>query len=179
MKTKALLAAAVLALGAALPAHAEESALPGDIVTGVMPLVTYGIARFKDDGKGEGEFWRNLIATEVTVSALRYGLKDTEWSTRPNGHPYGFPSGHAGFVGANAAYLWERFGWEYGVPAYLAAGYVDWNRVETGHHRWRDVIAAHAIAIGMSKLFVTPADATFIAPTVGPDWMGLRIERSF
>jgi hypothetical protein len=65
------------------------------------------------------------------------------------------------------------------VPAYLLSGYVAYVRVDTDHHRWRDVIAGGLVGYAMSKLFVTPEGATQLAPLIGPDFLGMRWERSF
>jgi membrane-associated phospholipid phosphatase len=153
--------------------------LSGDIVTALLPLTAYGIAHFKDDGEGEFQFLRSHAASLVLNSALRLAFNQTSWGERPNGSPYGFPSGHTAFVVTSAAFLQDRYGWKYGAPAYAAAAYVSWVRVDTDHHRWRDVIAGAALSYGVSKLFVTPQNATYIAPIVGPDFIGMRWERSF
>ena len=112
-------------------------------------------------------------------NSLRLAFNETSWGERPNGSPYGFPSGHIGFATSSAAYLQDRYGWEYGLPAYAVVGYIAHVRVDTGHHRWRDVFAAVGVSMGVSKLFVTPEKATYIAPIIGPDFLGLRWERSF
>ncbi len=160
-------------------AAAIEEELPADIVTGLLPLATYGLIKYKDDDDGEGQFLRSVGFSLLLNSTLRYALKDHEWSERPNGSPYGFPSGHAGFVVSNAAFLSERYGWKFGLPAYAASAYVMYIRVDTEHHRWRDVIAGGLLGYGMAKLFVTPEGATHLAPIIGPDFLGMRWERSF
>jgi len=156
-----------------------DEELSADIITAVVPLTAYAIAHYKDDGDGEGQFLRSNAASLVLNTTLRLAFNETDWGTRPNGSPYGFPSGHVAFMTSSAAFLQDRFGWEYGVPAYLLTGYVAWVRVDTDHHRWRDVAAAAGLSIGVSRLFVTPQNATHIAPIIGPDWLGMRIERSF
>ena len=153
--------------------------LAADLVTAALPITSYAIAHYKEDGEGEGQFLRSVGVSLVLNTALRVGFNQTSWGERPNGHPYGFPSGHVGFMTSSAAYLQDRFGWKYGVPAYALAGYVAWVRVDTEHHRWRDVAAAAALSIGVSKLFVTPEGATHLAPIIGPEWFGMRWERSF
>jgi membrane-associated phospholipid phosphatase len=158
-------------------ALSEETS--GDIVTGLLPLTSYAIAYYKDDDEGKKQFIRSNIVSLVVNSALRLAFEQTSWGTRPNGHPYGFPSGHAAFVTSSAAFLQDRYGWKYGVPAYVLVGYVTYVRVDTDHHRWRDVAAGAALSYGISKLFVTPQNATHIAPIIGPDILGLRWERSF
>jgi membrane-associated phospholipid phosphatase len=185
MRTRSLkwpvLAAALLALPA-LPASAGSYSnleTSGDVLTAALPIMSYGVALLKGDGEGEHEFLRSNVASLIVTSVLRVGFNQTSLGARPNGNRYAFPSGHVAFITASAAFLQDRYGWKYGVPAYLAVGYVSWVRLENRHHRTRDVLAGAAVSIGVSKLFVTPAGATYIAPIVGPDWIGMRIERSF
>lgn len=178
--TRFTVSAALLALclhaGSAIALDEET---PADIATGILPLATYAITWAKDDDEGGYQFLRSTGVSLVLNSALRLAFNETDWGERPNGSPYGFPSGHTAFVMSSAAFLQDRYGWKYGLPAYLVVGYVSWVRVDTDHHRWRDVIAGAALSYGVSKLFVTPQSATHIAPIIGPDWLGLRIERSF
>lgn len=150
-----------------------------DIVTGILPLTSYAIAYFKDDDEGKKQFLRSTAASLVVNTLLRGAFDQTSWGTRPNGHPYGFPSGHTAFVTSSAAFLQDRYGWKYGLPAYVMVGYVSYVRVDTDHHYWRDVIAGAALSYGISKLFVTRQNATYIAPVIGPDFIGLRWQRSF
>jgi len=77
------------------------------------------------------------------------------------------------------ACLQDRYGWKYGLPAHALVAYVSYVRVDTDHHRWRDVAAGAAVSYGISKLFVTPENATHLAPVIGPDFLGMRWERSF
>lgn len=179
------LAAALAALLAlpALPAAADEDysggELAADIVTATMPVAAFAIAHYKDDGAGEGQFFRSNAASLLLNTTLRVAFNQTSWGERPNGNRYAFPSGHVTFVAAQAAFLQERFGWKYGLPAYALVGYVAYVRVDTDHHHWRDVLAGAALSAFTAKLFVTPHDAVHIAPVVGPEWIGLRLERSF
>jgi len=168
---------ALLCLHSLKAAASEE--LPADIVTALLPLTTYGIARYKGDVEGSKQFLRSTGTSLVVNSSLRLAFNGTSWGERPNGSPYGFPSGHAGFVTSSAAFLKDRYGWNYGLPAYALVAYVSYVRVDTDHHRWRDVAAGAAVSYGISKLFVTPENATHLAPVIGPDFLGMRWERSF
>lgn len=174
--------AALLAFQA-LPAAADDeytrSELSADVVTAALPLAAFAVAHYKDDGAGEGEFLRSNAASLLINTTLRVAFNETSWGERPNGNQYAFPSGHVAFVVTQAAFLRERFGWKYGLPAYALSGYVAWVRVDTDHHHWRDVIAAVALSEAVAQLWVTPHDAVRIAPLVGPEWLGVRFERSF
>jgi membrane-associated phospholipid phosphatase len=176
-------AAALLLAVLLLPARAHAiqgwQETSGDVLTGVVPLTALYIASREDDNEGRQQ-WLWSTATALAVnSGLRYGLKDTEWSARPNGHSYGFPSGHVGFIGSGAAFLSERYGWKYGVPAWAATGYVAWVRVETDHHHWRDVIAGSLVAWGVSRIFVTPQGSLEASPVIDEDKAGLVLRYRF
>lgn len=153
--------------------------MSGDIVTVVLVGGAYGVALARGDGEGEHEWMRSTGVSLVINTALRGAFNSTYLGKRPNGHDYAFPSGHSAFVVSSAQFLMDRYGWQYGVPAYLLVSYVSWVRVDTDHHHWRDIIAGAAVSWSVSKLTVTPQGATHIAPIVGPEWLGIRIERSF
>jgi len=170
-------AVALLCLHSLAAAASEQ--LPADIVTVLLPLTSYGIARYKGDVEGSKQFLRSTGASLVVNSSLRLAFNGTSWGERPNGSPYGFPSGDAGFVTSSAAFLQDRYGWKYSLPAHALVAYVSYVRVDTDHHRWRDVAAGAAVSYGISKLFVTPENATHLAPVIGPDFLGMRWERSF
>lgn len=172
----ALLATCCLYSGSAA-AISEE--LPADIVTGLLPVASYAIAYFKDDDLGKGQLLRSNVASLVLTTVLRGAFNETDWGERPNGDPYGFPSGHVAFSSASAAFLQDRYGWQYGLPAYALVGYVAYVRVNGHNHHWRDAVAGAALSFGVSKLFVTPEHATHLAPLIGPDFFGMRWQRSF
>lgn len=157
----------------------DQVVLAGDIVTVLLPIAALSTVWIKGDGEGGKQWLRDTIIAEVVVTALRVGFNQTSWGERPNGNEYGFPSGHAGFVFSQAGFLQERYGWKFGVPALVAASAVAYIRVDQDKHYWRDVLVGGALGYGAALLTVTPDDATYIAPIVGPDWMGIRFERSF
>lgn len=150
-----------------------------DIFTAVVPLTGLAVAYFKDDTEGQKQWLRNTGVNQILVSSLRLGFNETSLGERPNGNSYGFPSGHVAFVMSGATFLGERYGWKWGTPAYLAASYVAYVRVDEDHHHWRDVIASTVLAYGVAKLTVTPENASYLAPVIGPDFLGLRWQRSF
>jgi membrane-associated phospholipid phosphatase len=171
---------AVLALHSA-PAAAGNGpdVVATDVLTAVVPLTGLAVAYFTDDVEGQKQWLRNTTVNQVLVSALRIGFNETSLGERPNGNPYGFPSGHQAFIMSGATFLGERYGWKWGTPAYMAAAYVAYVRVDEDKHHWRDVLAASALAYGVALVTVTPENATYLAPVIGPDFLGLRFERSF
>lgn len=164
----------------ATPAKALEADLfATDLLTAIVPLTGLAVAHFSDDDEGEKQWWRNTLENQVVTSALRVGFNETSWGERPNGSDYGFPSGHVSTVTSGAAFLGQRYGWKWGAPAYLASVYVAYVRVDDDKHHWRDAIAGAAVAYGVAWLTVTPEHATSLAPIIGPDFLGLRWQRSY
>jgi membrane-associated phospholipid phosphatase len=179
---KAILSAAIaimLCLHSATAAAAVKPELPANIVMVGVPIAAYFIAGSKDDDEGQKQLVRSVAAGVVAHALLSAAFNYTNWGERPNGSGHAFPSGHVTLVTSGAAFLQDRYGWKYGLPAYAAVLYVADVRVETGHHRWRDVIGGVALGWGVSKFFVTPQNATYIAPVIGPRFIGFRWERSF
>lgn len=150
-----------------------------DILTGIVPLTGLAAAYFKDDTEGQKQWLRNICVNQVLISGLRVAFNETSLGERPNGSEYGFPSGHVAAVMAGATFLDKRYGWKWGVPAYMATACVAYVRIDEDQHHWRDVIASGVIAYGVAMLTVTPENATHLAPVIGPDFIGLRWERSF
>lgn len=94
-------------------------------------------------GSPRHDLFLALGRTVVVTKALKYTVDET----RPNGEPHSFPSGHTSMAFTGAEFIRKQYGWGWGTPAYLAAGFVGWSRVETDHHYWRDVVAGAAIGI--------------------------------
>jgi len=77
-------------------------------------------------------------------------------SQRPDGSDFeSFPSDTTALAASGSSYLWARYGWEYGLPATLATGFVAYSRVDADKHHWYDVLASEAISIGFAAL-LTP-----------------------
>jgi membrane-associated phospholipid phosphatase len=178
-----LICAIVAALGlyAATPAAANDAnVMATDILDGVVPLAGLAVAYFKDDTEGQKQWLRNICVNQGLTWALWPIFNQTSLGERPNGDPRNsFPSGHVSLVMSGATFLDRRYGWRWGVPAYVASAYVAYVRVDENKHHWRDVIASAVLSYGVAMLFVTPKNATHLAPIIGPDFIGLRWGRSF
>jgi len=147
--------------------HAEGSFEQyGDIGQFAIPVTAGVISLYKDDTDG----FRSLALSTITSTVAVQILKQTVHERRPNGGQHSFPSGHTGFAFSGASYLQRRYGWEYGVPAYIAAGAVGWSRVNAKKHYWHDVIAAATISIGVNYYFTDPQDGDHqlsLTPMIG------------
>lgn len=148
-------------LGICLFAIASSQALAAshkgieDAGTGVaiaLPVIAGGISIYRRDGEGLEEL---LIDTGLTVGTA-FALKHIVREQRPDHSDFhSFPSDTAALAFAPASYLWDRYGWEYGAPAYLAGAFVAYSRVDADKHHYWDVLASAAIAFSYSKLITT------------------------
>ena len=149
----------MVALGAAaiLPCqtHALDSMTRnGNVLTVALPTVAAGLTLANGDMEGLTQLVKSEAATLVIVEVL----KSSTHQTRPNGKDdKSFPSGHTAVAFSAAQYMQMKGGWEYGVPAYLAASYVGNSRVEAREHRWRDVVAGAATGVLTTYYFTDEA----------------------
>ncbi len=147
----AAIACACLFVGSTA-AHASTIESAGTAIAIGMPIVAGGISVVKDDWTGVAQL---VVDTGLTVGTA-YGLKQIVREQRPDHSDFqSFPSDTAALAFAPAAYLWDRYGWEYGVPAYAAAAFVGYSRVDAKKHHWWDVVASAGIAWTYSRLITT------------------------
>ena len=104
--------------------------------------------------------WKGLlqgVETAAVTAGVTYLLKYTVKERRPDGSDlHSFPSGHTAVSFATATYLQRRYGWKFGVPAYVLSTYVGWGRCFAKRHYWYDVIAGGAIGAGSALIFTRP-----------------------
>lgn len=143
--------AALLLLISGQAALAGTESLGTDVAI-ALPVIAGGITLARDDWKGAAQVTVDTIATV----GLAYGLKHVIREQRPDKSDFkSMPSDTAALAFAPAQFLWDRYGWRYGVPAYAAATFVAWSRVDAQKHHWYDVAASAGIAFGVSKIFTT------------------------
>ena len=130
--------------------------ITGDVLLGAMPVLALSSTFiWKDGQKGTYQFFKSLAGTIALTSGLKLAIN----KERPNGeNNNSFPSGHTSVTFASAAFVQKRYGWEFGIPAYLLAGYVGYTRIEANKHDFVDVLAGAAIGVGMSYLFTKRYD---------------------
>lgn len=124
----------------------------GDILQFALPLTAAGLTLGHRDGTGALQLGESLGVTLAVTYALKYTVNET----RPNGGSQSFPSGHTSVSFSAAEFMRKRYGWEYGIPAYAAASFVAYSRVESGEHYAHDVVAGAAIGVLSSYLFTKP-----------------------
>lgn len=153
MMRKAILAACFVFVTASSSAQANGLESVGTAVAIAMPVIAGGVAlAHNEDWTGVAELGVDTLASVGTAYALNHITH--EW--RPDhSDDHSLPSDTAALAFAPAAFLWDRYGWKYGLPAYAAAAFVGYTRVDARKHHWYDVAASAGIAWTYSQLFTT------------------------
>ena len=151
----------------------KEIERAGDILELAMPLTAYGMTFVFDDYEGRRNFSKSFLSTMGTTYALKYSIQDE----RPDGGGQSFVSGHTSVAFSSAAFIQRRYGWKYGIPAYLCASFVGWSRVQSGKHYTDDVLRGAAIGILSSYIFTRPYNKNIrVSPLVGDRTFGLDLQ---
>lgn len=168
----------LLLLAASTPATAASTSnveTAGKVVAFALPVVAVGISL------GHHEDWDGVaelgVSTAATLGAV-YLLGQVVHEQRPDRSDFhSFPSDTAALAYAPADYLWARYGWQYGLPAFAAATFVGFSRVDAKKHHWYDVAASSAIAFGFNYAIVTryhESDRYAVYASADPDSIGVH-----
>jgi len=146
---------------ASCPLYAKDQIeANGDILQIIIPSVAYGTTFYLDDEPGRTEFYKSFF----TNLAITHGLKSVIDEKRPNGSSKSFPSGHTSAAFQGAAFIHKRYGLQYSIPAYIAATYVGYSRVESKNHFSHDVLAGAVIGTFSSFYFTTNYKSVMVTP---------------
>lgn len=138
-----------------LPALAQKKAVEtsGDVLVFVTPVAGLATTLIMKDYEG----LKQAAFSGATALAATYALKYIVKKERPDkSDKLSFPSAHSMVSFTGAAFIQRRYGWKYGIPAYLLSSYVAWSRVYADKHDWWDVLGGAAIGIGSSYIFTRP-----------------------
>ncbi|WP_406664656.1 phosphatase PAP2 family protein [Gallaecimonas sp. GXIMD1310] len=174
---KPLLAGLLLAFTSLACQAKTTTESAGDILRFAIPAAAVGTTLLKEQGnEGLIQFSKALVASQLATLALKKSIN----KRRPNGKCCdAFPSGHSSMAFMGAAYLQQRYGWRYGLPAYLAASYVGYTRVQSKQHDTSDVLAGAAIGVLSSYYFTTSYKGFTVTPVAGSHYMGLSVSGKF
>ncbi|MCG6534088.1 MAG: phosphatase PAP2 family protein [Syntrophales bacterium LBB04] len=147
----------------------------GDVLMITLPTAAAGLTLGFRDGQGALEFGKSAALS----LGVTYGLKYSIDEKRPNGDKQSFPSAHTSISFASAEFLRKRYGWDYGIPAYIVATFVAYSRVESKQHYTHDVITGAAIGIGNSYLFTQSYKGWHIQPDVDHAYYGICLSHNW
>ena len=148
----------------------------GEVLLYALPLTAATATYTLEDPDGRSQL---VMAYGVTMSTS-YVLKGLVERERPDGtDDLSFPSLSAASAFTSAAFIQRRYGWDAGLPAYLAASYVGWSKVYSDRHHTTDVLAGAALAWGVSQWLVEPGAASQFAVVPTEGGMALAFEVNF
>lgn len=155
---------------AARPKGTAEIA--GDVLQLVLPATALLGTVAADDPEGRDQLLRGFTLNLGVTFAVKY-LVDRP---RPSGNGrHSFPSGHTSVAFQGASFLQRRYGWRYGTPAYLVAGFVGWSRVDCNMHYVSDVVAGAALGVASTYLFTTPLGGGLASVWTDGDALGVGV----
>lgn len=184
MKPIRVIAASAMCAAAAIGSSQAATSNPhkaietaGTAVAIALPIAAGGISLMHHgDWQGVAELTESTVLTVGTALLLKQVVREQ----RPDHSDFkSFPSDTAALAYAPAGYLWNRYGWEYGVPAYAAAVFVGYSRVDAKKHHWWDVAASSALAFGFNYALVTPyhdRSRYSFSASADPDEIGVHFQ---
>lgn len=157
--------------------YATESSTEklGDMLQIAIPAIGYGATLYLDDKEGQNQFYKSF----GTNLALTYALKYSIDKKRPNGKGLSFPSGHTSSAFQGASFIHQRYGIEYGIPAYIGAVFVGYSRVEAEAHYPVDVVSGAFLGTISSMYFTTSYKGFKLEVKRMGSGYGLQVEKKF
>lgn len=123
----------------------------GDIIQIGLPVTAFASQYiFKNSQTNATQFIKSMGASFIITHSLKRLIN----KERPNGGDYAFPSGHTSAAFTGAAFIDEKYGLKYGIPAYILASYVGWTRVYAKKHDYIDIIGGIMVGVGSVNLFL-------------------------
>jgi len=145
----------------AMRAEAFPYETSGKAVAYAMPAIAAGVALSKKDYKGLAQL---TVVTGLTYGTA-YALKQIVKSCRPyakiptggcaGGARDSFPSTTSAIASGPSSFMWNRYGWEYGLPMFVVSKYPSWAMQKAKKNKLWDGLATTAISFGMNQIFTT------------------------
>ena len=165
---RAILVCAALVIPASASAAAPDSSLrkAGNILTVALPVTAIGVTLLHHrDWRGLGEF---AVSAGLTVGAA-YAIRQMVREQRPDHSDFHtLTPPDLALADASADYMWSRYGWRYGVPAYAASALVSYALSDAKKNHWYDTLASGALAFGFNYAIVDRYHEHRVHVTAGP-----------
>lgn len=151
----------------------------GDVGAILLPVAGLTAILINKDWEG----LKQGVFAGATTLGVTYALKYIVKKDRPDhSDNHSFPSMHTSVSFTAAAFIQRRYGWKWGLPAYVLSTYVGWSRVYGKKHDWWDVAAGAAIGAGSSYIFTRPfakKHKLTISPVAGDGHYGFYASMKF
>ena len=144
----------------------------GDVMQFALPAIGLGATAYYKDKEGAKQ-WAYSGLTAIGTTTVMKGIYQ---KIRPNGSDSAtsFPSGHTTAAVFGAAFLDQRYGKWWGIPAYTAAGITAYSRIISDNHHVDDTVMGASIALMSSWYWVTPHEgAVSLIPYQSNDAYGV------
>lgn len=146
----------------------------------LLPSATAAVLTIIDRDE---EGFKQLALGAVTAIGISYGLEASIKKDTPDGDEHhAFPSTHTMAAFNGASFLMGRYGWKWGVPAYVVSTYVAWGRIHCRCHDIWDVLGGAAIGAGCAFIFTRPRKdgrEITVSPAVIDNMKGLYVAVRF
>ena len=177
--TALCLAFSIQAQEIALTGSRKAVRTSGDVGAILLPVAGLTAILINKDWEG----LKQGVFAGATTLGVTYALKYIVKKDRPDhSDNHSFPSMHTSVSFTAAAFIQRRYGWKWGLPAYVLSTYVGWSRVYGKKHDWWDVAAGAAIGAGSSYIFTRPfakKHELTISPVAGDGHYGFYASMKF
>ena len=151
-----------------------------DVLSVVPSMTGLCVAIVNEDREGAVQ----LGLSTATTLASNYLLEAVIRKDRPDGSGHhSFPSTHTAVAFDGSSFLMRRYGWKWGVPAYVVSTYVAWGRVHADKHDVWDVIGGAALGAGAALVYTRPfvknSDITIAPASFNRDAYGVYFAMRF
>jgi membrane-associated phospholipid phosphatase len=149
----------------------------GDVLELSLPALGLVSSCFYEEGdEGLKEWAYGNGTTALITQVLKLGIN----KERPDGSDNrSFPSGHTSAAFAGATFLERRYGYKVGIPAYVAASFVGYSRIQADKHYLEDVLSGALIGIGIGYLFTTRYHSVAITPEIAYGYHGIKMSYNY
>jgi len=173
---KALVAVCLLSISSFSWASSDLET-SGDVLHLLLPATALGATLwYEDNYDGSWQLMRAAVSSRLIVEGLKYGVS----KDRPDGRgDDSFPSGHTSDSFMAATFIQQRYGWQYGLPAYALASYVGYTRVASDQHYLEDVLVGAAIGALAGWYFSEPYQGLTVTPLASQGVYGLYVSGQF
>ena len=149
------------------------------VVLATGTLLTYATGHWADMPRAK-RIAADLLRAQVLSLGLAYGLKYATHRERPDRSSHdSFPSGHAAQTFASAMALGRHLGRSAAVPAFAAATFVSFSRVNQRRHHLSDVAFGAGLGAAVGWTSAHRASRWTIQPSVMRSTKGIQISRVF
>lgn len=145
----------------------------GDYVQISVPIIALASTIFHQDRQGGEQLALSLYTTQVSVYAFKHVFPVAR-QLNPNNMQSSI-SGHTAIPMASSAYLMQRYGWEYALPAYMLTAFVGYSRVSSRAHRLNEVIGGAVLGQVISYIITTSFKDKQVNLVAGPGNIGVNI----